>query len=307
MLLRTVLNGVGMRRVSMFRFSIYFASVLFALTLCTFAAMRAHAGVAQGAVSLQFVKLQATTPGTPQSGHVNVTGTVLAGKMAAGVAADPNYTVSVGGTNGLSVNATSGYGVSATTTGATSPGVYGTNQVKQSQGYLGCGTDGVVGVNGTGGYGGRFVGNVIASGNLGLHGGGTAFPLTMSNDLGDKISLYGQFGSHYGFGVQPSLLQIHSDLPVSDIAFGSDSSGAFVETMRVKGNGFVGIGTSVPSYGKLEVKQSSSSSATPAIYAGSVSTADYAYAIKAELSPNANGAYSAGVFAAAQGGTFSTF
>src|SRR5215831_921500 len=38
-------------------------------------------------------------------------------------------------------------------------------------------------------------------------------------------------------GIQSSLLQIHTNSPASDIAFGYGSSGAFNETMRVKGTG----------------------------------------------------------------------
>ncbi len=48
------------------------------------------------------------------------------------------------------------------------------------------------------------------------------------------------------FGVQPYLLQIHTDTPLSDIAFGSGTSATFTETLRLKGNGRVGIGTVSP-------------------------------------------------------------
>jgi len=77
------------------------------------------------------------------------------------------------------------------------------------------------------------------------------FPLNFQNTTGDKISLYGQSGGHYGFGVQSGLLQIHSDIAASDIAFGYGASAAFTETMRIKGNGNVGIG--VDPAVKLEV------------------------------------------------------
>jgi hypothetical protein len=70
--------------------------------------------------------------------------------------------------------------------------------------------------------------------------------LRFSNSLGDKIALWGQTGNNFGLGIQSSLLQIHTDTPAADVAFGSGSSSSFSETMRVKGNGHVGIGTNNP-------------------------------------------------------------
>ena len=98
-----------------------------------------------------------------------------------------------------------------------------------------------------------FIGNQTISGNLGLGTLNTTFPLTIGNNtLGDKIGLYGQSGNSYGLGIQGALLQIHSDQAGSDIAFGYGSSAAMTETMRIKGNGDVGIGTNAP-VGKLTV------------------------------------------------------
>jgi hypothetical protein len=100
-----------------------------------------------------------------------------------------------------------------------------------------------------------FGADLTTVGNIGI-GAGTAnatFPLTIGNNLfGDKISLYGQSGNSYGFGLQSGLLQIHSDAGNSDIGFGYGSSAAMTETMRIKGNGNVGIGTNNPT-AKLEV------------------------------------------------------
>jgi len=83
-------------------------------------------------------------------------------------------------------------------------------------------------------------------GNVGIGTSTPGFPLTFPNTLGDKISLWGQSGDHYGFGVQSNLLQIHTASPSSDVAFGYGQSSGFIERMRIKGTGNVGIGTNVP-------------------------------------------------------------
>ena len=92
------------------------------------------------------------------------------------------------------------------------------------------------------GWAGYFDGNVYANGNLGIETETPGFPLTFANTVGDKISLWGQSGSHYGFGIQSSLLQIHTNSAGADIAFGYGSSDSFTETMRIGGSGHVGIG-----------------------------------------------------------------
>jgi hypothetical protein len=84
--------------------------------------------------------------------------------------------------------------------------------------------------------------------NVGIGRTDPGFPLNFEDNTGDKISLYGGSGDHYGFGVQPSLLQIHTLGNSDDIAFGYGRSSSFIERMRIKGDGRVGIGTSNPSY-----------------------------------------------------------
>jgi hypothetical protein len=86
-----------------------------------------------------------------------------------------------------------------------------------------------------------------SSGNVGIGEANPGFPLNFASTMGDKISLYGNSGAHYGIGMQTNVLQIHSDTSSSDIAFGFGNSSSFTERMRVKGNGNVGIGTSTPS------------------------------------------------------------
>ena len=87
---------------------------------------------------------------------------------------------------------------------------------------------------------------VLVNGNIGIGTATPGFPLNFPSTLGDKISLYGNSGYHYGFGVQGALLQIHSDAFAADIAFGYGSSASFIENMRIKGNGNVGIGNNNP-------------------------------------------------------------
>ncbi len=88
---------------------------------------------------------------------------------------------------------------------------------------------------------------VKGNGNVGIGNGLPSFPLSFSNSLGDKIALWTGGSYNYGFGIQSNLLQIHSGTVADDIAFGYGSSTSFSEVMRVKGNGFVGIGTNNPS------------------------------------------------------------
>ncbi|CAN5640961.1 hypothetical protein BH10BAC3_BH10BAC3_10660 [soil metagenome] len=66
-----------------------------------------------------------------------------------------------------------------------------------------------------------------AAQNIGIGTTTPGFPLNFANSFGDKISLRGNTGIHYGFGIQSTLLQIHTDVTNADIAFGYGSSSAF--------------------------------------------------------------------------------
>jgi uncharacterized protein (TIGR02145 family) len=76
----------------------------------------------------------------------------------------------------------------------------------------------------------------VAAQNVGIGTTTPGFPLNFASTIGDKISLYGNTGNHYGFGIQGGLLQIHSDAPAANIAFGYGSSSNFNERMRILNN-----------------------------------------------------------------------
>lgn len=86
---------------------------------------------------------------------------------------------------------------------------------------------------------------VSGSGLIGINNSKPRFPISFPDQLGDKIALWGQNPSgHYGFGIQSSVLQIHTDGAGSDVAFGfggSGTAGAFTETMRIRGNGTLDV------------------------------------------------------------------
>jgi len=89
-------------------------------------------------------------------------------------------------------------------------------------------------------------------GTLNLNG-----PQNFPSTLGDKLALYGGVGNNnYGFGIQPNQLQIHTLSSGDDVVFGYGQSTNLTETMRIKGNGKVGIGTSTPG-ANLQVVNSS--------------------------------------------------
>ncbi len=74
-----------------------------------------------------------------------------------------------------------------------------------------------------------------------------SFPLSFGTALGNKIALYDSgSGNGYGFGIQASLLQVFSTASDTDITFGYGNSSSMTRNVTFKGNGTVGIGTTVP-------------------------------------------------------------
>jgi hypothetical protein len=100
------------------------------------------------------------------------------------------------------------------------------------------------------GYGSSFalteVMRVKGNGKVGIGTSTPSAPLSFPNTLGSKLSLYGQGVDDYGFGIAGALLQIYSGGPGADVAIGYGPSATFTETMRIKGNGRVGIKTTNP-------------------------------------------------------------
>ncbi len=79
------------------------------------------------------------------------------------------------------------------------------------------------------------------NGNVGIALPTPAFPLSFAPLLGDKISLWSNTTNSYGFGIQSSLLQIHTDIDAANIAFGFGSSSSFNERMRLINRGGTGM------------------------------------------------------------------
>jgi hypothetical protein len=79
------------------------------------------------------------------------------------------------------------------------------------------------------------------AGNVGIGTSSPGYPLNFANTIGDKISLYGDNGNHYGLGIQAGLLQTYTDQASSNIAFGYGTSGSFTERARIINTGGEGM------------------------------------------------------------------
>jgi hypothetical protein len=85
------------------------------------------------------------------------------------------------------------------------------------------------------------INNTNLSSYVGIGTNSPAYPLNFANTAGDKISLAGSGTTSIGFGVQPGLMQLHTNTNNADIAFGYGSSTAFTERARIINNGMDGM------------------------------------------------------------------
>lgn len=95
--------------------------------------------------------------------------------------------------------------------------------------------------------------SITNTGNVGIANSTPHALLQFDNSLANrKLVLYESVDNDnefYGFGINPSTLRYQTSSPSSDhVFFAATGAGASNELMRIKGNGFVGIGTSTPTH-----------------------------------------------------------
>lgn len=103
-------------------------------------------------------------------------------------------------------------------------------------------------------------GALSVAGNAGITGAVTSGSvstgsISMTNQLGNRLALYGGLGNaaQFGFGIQNSLFQIYADATNSNIAFGYGNSSNFTERARIINNGELAFQTN----GRLQLRTGS--------------------------------------------------
>ncbi|MFT3981566.1 MAG: tail fiber domain-containing protein [Ferruginibacter sp.] len=101
-------------------------------------------------------------------------------------------------------------------------------------------------------------GTAVLQGNTTIQGGPLKIDsLDLGSRLGNRIALYGGLGNSgkYGFGIQSGLMQLYSDVPSSNIAFGYGNSYSFTERARFVNQGEVGLNLT----GRLQLRTGTNS------------------------------------------------
>ncbi len=93
--------------------------------------------------------------------------------------------------------------------------------------------------------------NDIPGGRVGINYANPNAPLGFAPATGKKITLYPGGTGDVGFAVQGNLLQIYSDHPNADIAFGYDQAGVMTERFRMRGNGALWVNGNAGSPGQV--------------------------------------------------------
>lgn len=104
--------------------------------------------------------------------------------------------------------------------------------------------------------------SISNNGNVGIGENNPGFLLNFPSTLGDKISLYGNTGAHYGMGIQGGTFQIHAGQPSDDIAFGTGSSTAFTEKFRFNGEGSFAVNGNTGTAGQVLTSNGAGAAAT---------------------------------------------
>lgn len=138
---------------------------------------------------VSLARVQPTNPGAPQTGNINITGRMTAGRLTLGGATFGTQLAVLSSATAAWIESLGGNGLVASTTAQSTPalvglvangggvnnaGVYGVHSGTGASGLLGYGSNGVFGAPGTGGWAGFFEGRTYVGGTLAV---GTTSPV----------------------------------------------------------------------------------------------------------------------------------